>query len=375
MGGIQRFLHQRCLLTPDQVAVLAPRVPGWQAFDAAQPFPIRRWPAWGSRLPGLRRIGQTVWPLLLALRWRRRERFAHVECGQALPCGLVALLLSRWWRVPYEVWAYGDDLCKPARWLPTRLALRLVLRRARRVWAISQATRAALLPLGVKEERVRVLHPWPAQAFLASPDLAGGRKGESPSLLVVARLEARKGVQEAMRALALVRREFPMARGIVVGEGPYRRELERWRDALGLHDVVSFRGLLADQELAAAYRAASLLVFTPTPAAERGEREGFGLVCVEAGACGCPVVAWAASARGTGGVAEAVLDGETGLLVPHGDVVALAAAIARLLRDPAQAARLGEGGRRRAENLWRAARGALLGEAAGNDDEGARSGA
>lgn len=348
-------MYQRCLLAPDRIAVLAPRVAGWQAFDAAQPFPVRRWPSWGGGTPGLRRLWQTVWPFLLALRWRKEEEFAHIECGQALPFGLVAVILSSLWRVPYDVWAYGDDLCKPARHLPTRLMLRFVLRRARRVWAISEATRAPLLHLGVQAERTRVLHPWPERAFLTSQNPLEKSRSDAPLLLMVARLEARKGVQEALRALALVQREVPTVRGVVVGEGAYRRELERLRDALGLRDHVSFRGSLADLELAAAYRSASLLIFTPTPAAEKGEREGFGMVCVEAGACGCPVVAWSSPERGTGGVAEAVLDGQTGLVVPHGDVAAVAAAVVRLLRDPALAARLGEGGRQRAEALWKEA--------------------
>jgi phosphatidylinositol alpha-1,6-mannosyltransferase len=371
VGGIQRFLHRRCLLLPDDIAVLAPRVAGWRAFDAQQPFSIRRWPGWGSRIPGLRRLLQTFWPLLLAFRWQREQRFARIECGQALPCGLVALFLARLWRVPYDVWAYGDDLCKPARWPLARALLRFVLRHARCVWAISRATRAVVLSLGVEPARARVLYPWPgagvspqsdpsppADPFLSS---RGGEETEAPILLAVARLEARKGVQEAIRALALVRREVPAARLVVVGEGPYRRELERLSEALGLRDSVHFAGRISDEELAAAYRTASLLVFTPTPRAEQGEREGFGIVCLEANACGCPVVAWASADGGTEGVAEAVLHGETGLVVSQGDLSGLAAAVVRLLSDPVEAARLGDGGRRRAENLVREARALLLG--------------
>ncbi len=392
VGGIQRFLHQRCLLSPDGIAVLAPRMPGWRAFDAQQPFAIRRWPEWGSRIPGLRRLSQTLWPLLLAFRWQREQRFDRIECGQALPFGLVALFLARLWHVPYEIWAYGDDLCKPARWPPARALLRFVLRHAWCVWAISRATRAVVLSLGVEPARARVLYPWPGewvglhfppsspsplpQAGERSWPQASPQGGEGPfkgqpnssnrpcvgkhTLLAVARLEARKGVQEAIRALALVRREIPAARLVIVGEGPHRQELERLSEALGLHDSVHFAGRASDEELVAAYRAASLLVFTPTPRVEQGEREGFGMVCLEANACGCPVIAWASAEGGTGGVAEAVLDGKTGLVVSQGDLAGLAAAVVRLLNDPAEAARLGEGGQRQAESLVREARAVLL---------------
>ena len=124
-----------------------------------------------------------------------------------------------------------------------------------------------------------------------------------------------------LRMMEHVRKEMPAACLIIVGDGPQRAALEQRTRHLRLTDNVTFVGQVNDDELSDWYRRASVFVFTPQPDSTRGEMEGFGLVCVEAAAAGCPVVAWK-----TGGVGEAVRDGETGLLVEYGDVASLAAA-------------------------------------------------
>jgi glycosyltransferase involved in cell wall biosynthesis len=121
---------------------------------------------------------------------------------------------------------------------------------------------------------------------------------------------------------------------MLVGDGPERARLEALRDSLGLQRVVTFAGWQAD---VAPWLASFDVFVLPS----RGEH--FGRVLVEAMALGKPVVATDA-----GGVPEIVRDGETGLLAPPADPAALAAAVARLVEDAAQRARLGEAGRRRA---------------------------
>ena len=148
------------------------------------------------------------------------------------------------------------------------------------------------------------------------------------------RFVAYKGFHDLLRAAAAVRDKHPGVRWVLVGDGPERAALHALGDTLGLRDVVTFAGWQAD----VAPWLAGLDVFVLP-----SHGEHFGRVLVEAMALGKPVVATDA-----GGVPEIVVDGETGLLVPPGDPPALAAAIARLVEDPAQRARLGEAGRRRA---------------------------
>ena len=131
-----------------------------------------------------------------------------------------------------------------------------------------------------------------------------------------------------------------------MGDGPYRPALERQVRQLHLSGYVEFTGALDDAALADWYRRASIFVFTPQPNSARGEMEGFGLVCVEAGAGGCPIVAWK-----TGGVGEAVIDGETGLVVNYEDWDGLISSLVQIMQSPELAARLGQGGYRRACHL------------------------
>ena len=138
-----------------------------------------------------------------------------------------------------------------------------------------------------------------------------------------------------LEALAVLAPERPRLRGMLVGVGPLRDELDRRAHELGIHDRVLLTGARADAiDIVAA---SDVLTLTST-------REGLGLTLIEAMAVGTPVVATA-----VGGIVDVVVDDETGLLVSAGDVHGLARAIARLLDDDALRARLVARGRARVE--------------------------
>jgi len=147
-----------------------------------------------------------------------------------------------------------------------------------------------------------------------------------------------KGFDDLLRAAAAVRDKHPTVRWTLVGDGPERARLEQLRDGLGLGDFVAFAGWQTD---VAPWLAALDVFVLPS------HGEHFGRVLVEAMALGKPVVATDA-----GGVPEIVLDGETGLLVAPGDSAALAAAVGRLVDDPAARDRLGEVRRQRAARVF-----------------------
>src|SRR5213078_2192131 len=136
-----------------------------------------------------------------------------------------------------------------------------------------------------------------------------------PWLLTVSRLDTHKGIDTVIRALPAVRAAFPTVRYAVAGVGSRRPEFERLVAALGLGDAVRFLGFVADADLPALYNAADLYV----GASRRYDllAEGFGIALVEASACGLAVVA-----GDSGGVPDAVRDGETGLLVDPDDPAA-----------------------------------------------------
>jgi phosphatidylinositol alpha-1,6-mannosyltransferase len=155
-------------------------------------------------------------------------------------------------------------------------------------------------------------------------------------VLSVGAAKRRKGIDVLLDAFGRVRRRYPDVQLAVAGwPGAYAD--------LPTDDHIRFLGHVNDEDLVDLYRTCD--VFALLPRFDSGYFEGFGLVYLEAGACGKPVVA-----TRSGGVAQAVLDGETGLLVPEDDAAAAASAIGRLLDDADLRLRLGARGRLWAES-------------------------
>ncbi len=149
-----------------------------------------------------------------------------------------------------------------------------------------------------------------------------------------------------LEALPAIRARVPGVRWVVVGDGPLRAELEARAARLGIRDIVTFAGAVSDAERDAWLDRAHVFAMPSRLPPGGAGGEGFGIVYLEAGAHGLPVVAGAAA-----GAVDAVLDGETGLLVAPNDPAAVAGAIADLLLDRDRARRLGEAGARRAAQL------------------------
>jgi phosphatidylinositol alpha-1,6-mannosyltransferase len=175
-------------------------------------------------------------------------------------------------------------------------------------------------------------------------------EAERPTIVTIARIEERyKGHEMMLRALPLVLAKVPDAQWVVIGDGSLRAGLEQLAASNGVAAAVRFLGAVDDDRRNEWLRRAQLLAMPSRLPAGGFAGEGFGIVYLEAGAYGKPVVA-----GNVGGALDAVRDGETGLLVDPLDPLALAEAITTLLSDRELAARLGEGGRAWAlEHSWR----------------------
>lgn len=208
-------------------------------------------------------------------------------------------------------------------WL-TRRNMIAALPKAAQIFANSRYTAEVLLKLvPACAGKTTVAHVGIGDEWLASP-LPVREPGAGNRLLTVARLSApRKNVDLVIRALAELRDDFPFTYTIV-GDGHLRPELERLRDRLGLQDRVVFRGFLTAQALRATVAASDLFVLTSSILP--GSHEGFGIVYLEANACGTPVLA----ARLAGAV-DAVEDGVSGLFVDAISVPALSSTLRRFL--------------------------------------------
>jgi glycosyltransferase involved in cell wall biosynthesis len=220
---------------------------------------------------------------------------------------------------------------------------RTIARRAARIVATCGDEVRELEAMGADRRRISVV-PCGVDVRHFTPQSPAAIRGEGARLVTVGRLTERKGIDTVIRALAAL----PGVDLLVAG-GPSRERLHEDADARRLCWVaerskvagrVTFLGGVPRSRMAALLRSADAVVCTPW-------FEPFGLVALEAMACGIPVVAAA-----VGGLTETVADGVTGLLVPPRDEAALASALAGLLADPPRRREMGRAGRRRVEERY-----------------------
>lgn len=200
--------------------------------------------------------------------------------------------------------------------------------------AISESTADDLVARGISRSRIRVIYPGiDSTSYTPAP----GTRSREPKFVYLGRLKRYKRVDLIIRAFAAL--QHPTATLAIAGTGDARPGLERLSQSLDLGSRVRFLGFIDDATKLSLVREAWALALT-------SPKEGWGITNFEAAACATPVVA-----SDSPGLRESVRDGETGFLVPHGDVPALTAAFARLAADPTLVERLGANGRRFAEQF------------------------
>ncbi|MYA76789.1 MAG: glycosyltransferase family 4 protein [Gemmatimonadetes bacterium] len=197
--------------------------------------------------------------------------------------------------------------------------------------AVSESTRDELVRMGVAPDRISVVHNGLDPRFLDSGNMgapAASDRKEPGLVIYLGRLKKYKNVDHLIQAMAIVREKVPDARLVIVGEGDRRRALEALTRSMGLDDAVRFTGFVSEDEKLRLLTRAEV-------AAYPSSKEGWGITVIEANACCVPVVA----AR-VPGLRDAVVDGETGVLVPLGDREAMARALIDLLHDREKRERL-----------------------------------
>ena len=339
IGGIQSLLWEWWRrLPPDSFAVLTSPYEGAAEFDAAQPFQIER----------------TREPVLLPHPWmvRRIDEMARrvgadlVVLDPAVPLGIVGPSLE----LPYDVVLHGAEVTVPGRIPVSRQVLGHVLRHARHVVAAggypaAEAERAAgrslpvtVVPPGVDVERFVTLTE--SQRVAARAQF--GIPADAELIVGISRLVPRKGFDTVIRAVARLQRSRPDLVLAIAGGGRDEQRLRRLAEELAV--PVRFLGRVSNEALPALYGCADVYAMLCRNRWAGLEQEGFGIVFLEAAACGVPQVA-----GDSGGAAEAVDDGVSGIVVRRPDDAAeVAAAFTRLLDDPDLRRRMGAAGRERA---------------------------
>jgi colanic acid/amylovoran biosynthesis glycosyltransferase len=338
--------------------VLVPRVPGAALREERDGLAVRRFRYFPRRwedladgailenLRGRRSRWLQVPPFLLAESWALRKAVREfrpdvLHVHWIVPQGVAALLAAR--DVPWLVTTLGGDVYALSDPVSGRLK-RAVLRRAGAVTAMNSDMTARLIAQGAPAAATFV-QPMGADVDVVRAAAAG--EEQVPGRIVfVGRLVEKKGV--AVLIDALRRLSTPGWSLEVIGDGPLRAELTKRAEGL----PVTFRGALSRTELSRSYGRGEVAVVPSVPAAS-GDQDGLPVSLMEAMAVGCPIVA-----SRIAGIDVAVVDGESGVLVPPGDVAALAGALDALLSDPDRRAKLGAGARARADDFTIAAAGA-----------------
>ncbi|GAB5521131.1 MAG: glycosyltransferase family 4 protein [Rhodothermales bacterium] len=337
-GGTQTYafeLAHRFADACDAFAVVAPAVEGSEAFDATLPFEVIRVDASYDTLsvkaaPVLTRLAQkrgfdtlfhVQWPTAIAGLWARRR--SPIQRVFIAAHGRELLLSS----LPSTVLRRGYDATR-----------RRVLHAADGLFPVSHYTAGLLHDLGADAARITVAANGVDQERFTPTDASTLRERLGLSgcriILSMCRLVGRKGVDTVLAALPKTLQHHPDVIYLIGGTGPMEADLHQQVRALSLEAHVRFLGRVPDAELVTTYNLCEVFVMVPRNAPP--DVEGFGLVYLEAGACGKPVVGSTA-----GGIPDAIDDGQTGHLVPPDAPDALADTLISLLDHPEHSARMG----------------------------------
>jgi len=320
-------------------------------FPGCQVYPL---PATqGAALSNLRGFGR----LMGCFRQVASSRYTGIDLVHSLeayPTGLIGHWLARRCRCPHVITAHGTYGVIWKDYWPDRLVYSRVLRGSSLVCPVSHGTAALMqgaFGAALAGVQVRPILNGNDYHRKVRRDVALRReKSDVPTLLTVGEVKPRKGQHVSLAAFSQVKARLPRARYWIVGRIQPGEYLSRLQDLIAKQRIedVQFLGVVPDNLLDMYYRRASVFALTPQPSQEgaRLQFEGFGLVYLEAGAYGLPVIGTA-----TGGVPDAVKNGETGFLLGPDDVKGIADAMLALLDDADLARRMGAANRRWAETL------------------------
>ncbi|MFA6486403.1 MAG: glycosyltransferase family 4 protein [Candidatus Magasanikbacteria bacterium] len=351
VGGIASYVCDFARhIDPKDVIVYAPDTREGVRFDAANKFKTYR------RNP----FFSLFWPRWIRAWWQiirivKREKIEMIHIHHILPMGYIALIIKRLFKVPYTVFLHGSDLYFSTKTPLKRSNFNRICRQAHTVVVNSQFCKQKLDSIVGELSSIKIIYPCPSDDFfdisidqkridqIKSELALNGKK----TIISVSRLVERKGHALFVSALELVLKKIPNAIWLIVGDGPEKKMLTEMINARGLQSVVRFLPSMPAHETAKYYHCADLFALL-THQDKDGVEEAWGIVFLEASACGLPIIAGR-----SGGVEEAVLNNETGLIVDARNIKQTANSIIDLLNNPDYSRRLGDAGRERAREEFR----------------------
>ncbi|MBK4734293.1 glycosyltransferase [Noviherbaspirillum pedocola] len=349
-GSIRVLTARKSYLTNREIE-------GWQEHDRAAPYPV-------ERIPLLRPLMQPPPANILVSLWRfavrdiplyastliaaasivRKHRINVICVGELVTGSWLGIALKRLFGCKLVIYIHGEEITTATGGRLSGNKRREYLHHADKVVAVSSFTCDALTQgMALHSEKIELIQNGvDIDRFTPGekdPELIRryGLEGKKV-VLTLGRLVPRKGADMAIRAMAPLLKMRNDVHYLIVGDGELRDELKRIIGEEQVTDKVTLVGKVSEEDLVKYFRLCDIFLM-PNRTMPDGDTEGFGLVFREANACGKPVIGGHA-----GGVVEAVLDGESGLLVDGNNTQEIGQAVQRLLGDEAFAAQIGKAG-------------------------------
>jgi len=354
VGGIATYIEKMLGdFDPSQVLVLAPPLrKGEENFDDKYPFRVIRkkllypkfiWPRWIKLLGIVKRIV-------------KEYNIEAIHVHHALPVGYAALRMKQKFNIPFLLFSHGTDIQAASRDARKRKMLTKIGNAAEQIIVNSESLglrlRNAFPELGKK---VTVLYPCPNDNFFRDVSFDEYTKMKNQLslegkrvLLSASRLVDGKGFTELIRYIPTITQHYPDVVWLIVGDGEKRDVLLEMIKKYNLHNIVRFMGEVPHEEMPVYYAIADIFVLLTHPF--EGKEEGLGLVFLEAAARALPIVAGR-----SGGVEEAVIHGETGLVVDAFNESEVLEALKMYIEDDEYAKTMGKNAQKRifSEFLWK----------------------
>lgn len=367
-GGIANLSYQvaKCLSTEDKIFVVAPAIKGYKEFDDRSNLTT-------FRIINVKIIREIVL-FFMILYLIVKYRIEIIDNLTWYPSGPVSYFVNILIGVPYVIHVHAMDYFEDRRGMFNKLKynrLRTLIKkatfdRAKSIIALSNFMKDRLIVRGIDALKIKVIPPGVDYNYfrpnLNAKEVVSKYKLENKKvLLTVARLDDYKGHDMVIKTLPNLKSRFPDIRYVIVGTGPYESYLRKLVEGLHLNDYVIFAGWVEDEQIPLYYNACDIFIMVSKEVYADAKVEGYGLVFLEASACGKPIVGGR-----SGGIEDAVIDEVTGILVDPLNLDEIESAIIKVLSDKSYAEQLGANGLNRIKrerldwhNVGRRIRGAL----------------
>jgi len=346
-GGIAAFLSELCrglIEREHEIDILADEMPDCAQYDSKRPYSVIRYPVPG-RL-GSVRIGYHLLKQII------KKKPDIIFLGHVFSTrGLIVLLIKWLLRIPYVILIHGGHLPHARRSRINRIAVFSLLRHANLLLSNSKFTRKLLIEEDIPQRKIEILYPGvdidyfsPVEGQKEIEEIRKTYCDVNTFLIVnAARLVPKKNHIRIINAISsLIKKEYQV-KCVIAGEGPEREKLEKLIESLGLSNEVILAGNLDRRNVLNLFRSADVVALPSTLISEDGHHESFGIVAIEAAACGKPVIVGS-----LGGQPETVIHRETGFVIDGDDFHTIEEAIERLMEDKVLAKKMGDAGRKRA---------------------------